>query len=377
MFERPTQRSFFVFGPRGTGKSSWLKQHMQGCPYIDLLDDEIYRQLVARPESLRHLIPPKTEWVVIDEVQRVPELLNEVHRLIESENVRFAMSGSSARKLKKVGTNLLAGRAITKFMYPLTTHELGSDFALDKALTLGMLPEVWDSEDGEQYLQSYVTTYLKEEVQQEGLTRNVGTFARFLEIASLSQATPLNVSNIASDLGVDSKTAENYFTILEDLLLAVRLPVFSKHAQREMYKRPKFLFFDTGVYRAIRPRGPLDTPELIDGAALETILFQELRAINDYYDLGYDLSYWRTRSKLEIDFILYGERGLHAFEVKRAATIRSKDLKALREFLKDYPIGQATLLYGGSKKQWIDDIAILPFEEGLLGLRDILGNHGQ
>lgn len=365
-------RSFFLFGPRGSGKSSWLKNAYPEANYIDLLDDQIYRTLITAPEQLRTLINPKSRWVIIDEVQRVPDILNEVHRSIENYNYKFILSGSSARKLKRVGTNLLAGRALTCFMHPFTVQELSEDFKLEKALQFGMLPEIWDSEDNKKYLQSYITTYLKEEIQQEGLTRNLGTFSRFLEIASFSQASPINLSNIAREVGIDSKTAENYFTILEDLLLGYRIPVFTKHAKREMFLRPKFLYFDVGVYRAIRPKGPLDTPELIDGAAIETLFFQELKALNDYYELGYEFYYWHTRNKMEIDFVLYGERGIYAIEIKRTKNPKKEDFAALKIFLKDYPTAKAFMLYGGDIKKYIDSIELIPFVEGLKNLQNII-----
>jgi len=372
IIQKESSRSFFLFGPRGTGKSSWLKTNFSKATYIDLLDDETFRYLLAAPERLKSLINPKEKWVVIDEVQRIPNLLNEVHRLIESSTYLFVLSGSSARKLKREGANLLAGRALTNFLHPFTVQELGNDFNIEKALNYGMLPEVWDRKDNHKYLQSYITTYLKEEIQQEGITRNIGTFSRFLEAASFSQASPLNVSEIARDFGADNKTAENYFTILEDLLLAYRLPVFTKHAKRKMYARSKFLFFDVGVYRSIRPKGPLDTPELIDGAALETLLFQELKALNDYLNLEFGFYYWRTQDQHEIDFILYGEKGLFAFEVKRSKEIRKKDIRALTLFLKDYPIAKAVILYGGTIRKYVDGIELIPFEEGLKSLENII-----
>lgn len=366
------KRSFFLFGPRGTGKSSWLRENFKTSRYLDLLDDGLYRKLLARPETLRNYCGTKEEWTVIDEVQRIPDLLNEVHRLIEKEKFKFILSGSSARKLKRSGTNLLAGRASTRFMYPFTSIELGSDFDFDKALQFGMLPEVWDVGDAKDYLDSYITTYLKEEVQQEGLTRNLGSFSRFLEIAALSQATPLNVNALAQEIGIDNKTAENYFTILEDLLLAVRLPVFSKHAKRELYKRAKFFYFDTGLYQAIRPKGFLDSPEFIAGAAIETLFFQEIRAINDYYELDYTLYYWRTHSKLEIDFILYGQRGLIAIELKRSKDIRNSDLKALQTFINDYPKARAYLFYGGEQPQQVNGIEVLPLKTAFVNLKKLL-----
>jgi predicted AAA+ superfamily ATPase len=258
-------------------------------------------------------------------------------------------------------------------MHPFTERELGTDFSLERALKFGLLPEIWDGAPPQEYLESYVTTYLKEEIQHEGLTRNLGSFSRFLEIASLSQASPLNVTNVARESSVDAKTAENYFTILEDLLLAQRVPVFSKHAKRELYQRPKFFFFDVGVYRIIRPKGPLDTPEHIDGAALETLLFQQLFAYNHYYKLGFQFFYWRTHSKLGVDLVLYGERGLFAFEVKRSRTINKNDLKGLTIFLTDYPVAKGFILYGGTVRQYFGNIEAVPYEEALPYFLKLIG----
>ncbi|MCI5065419.1 AAA family ATPase [bacterium] len=365
-------RSFFLFGPRGTGKSSWLRQQYQEATYIDLLDDGVYRSLLAKPERLQTLIPPEQRSVVIDEVQRIPSLLNEVHRLIETKSIQFVLSSSSARSLRQQGVNLLAGRASTRYMHPLTALELGKDFSVERALQYGLMPEIWDGADEEDYLKSYITTYLKEEVQQEGLARNLGTFSRFLETASFSQASPLNVSEIARSVGVSNKTAESYFSILEDLLLAVRLPVFQKHAKRDLYRRAKFYFFDTGIFRFLRPRGPLDSPEFIDVAALETLLFQETRAINDYQALGYDFFYWRTRDQKEVDLILYGERGLHAFEIKRASQIRKADLNGLQAFREDYPMAKAYLLFGGAQREYRDGIELIPYQEAIQELSQMV-----
>ena len=335
LIPNPLGRSYLLLGPRGTGKSSWLTATFPDATYIDLLDTPTYRELLAHPEYLAKRVSPKGGLVIIDEVQRVPELFQEVHRLIEQKGATFLLSGSSARKLKHAGVNLLAGRALTQFAHPFTQRELGANYSHEKALLYGLLPEVWDAAPPKEYLESYVTTYLREEVQQEGLTRNLGTFSRFLEVISFSQAEPINIANIASEVGVDRKTIEQYVTILEDLLLAIRIPVFQKHARRELYQRAKFFLFDTGVYRTLRPRGLLDTPELIDGAALETLLFQQLRAYNDYYRLGFSFFYWRTRAKHEVDLVLYGEHGLIAIEVKRTALGSSIRLGSMRLFLED------------------------------------------
>ncbi len=371
----PAEKSFFLFGPRATGKTTWLRQLFPEAVYIDLLQSDVYTMLLAAPERLVQLIPPDCgEPIIIDEVQRVPELLNEVHRLIEQKqkhhqkNLRFILTGSSARKLRAKGVNLLAGRALTRFMHPLTVEELGNDFSLETSLTFGHLPAIYTEPDPADYLASYIQTYLREEVQQEGLTRNLQVFARFLEAASFSQGSVLNISEVARDCGVGRKLAEQYFYILEDLLLAHRLPVFTKRAKRRMVNHPKFYFFDAGVYRAIRPKGPLDSPEEIDGMALETLVFQELRAVNDLHRLGYDLFYWRTSNGQEVDFVLYGEAGVIAIEVKRAAKIRSKELRGLKAFGRDYPIASLYMFYGGDTRRYIDDVTLIPIKEALVKL---------
>lgn len=373
MIQAPQQKSFFLFGPRGTGKSTWVRDVFKDSLYLDLLESELYKLLLASPARLETLIPPGYQgWVVIDEIQRVPELLNEVHRLIENRGLFFVMTGSSARKLRRKGTNLLGGRALTRRMHPLTAMELGTDFSVMHSLKWGQMPMSFSDSDPEAYLSSYVQTYLREEVQQEGLTRNLQAFARFLEVATFSQAAPLNISEVARECGVNRKLAEEYFNILEDLLLAVRIPAFRKRARRRLAAHPKFFFFDSGIYRAIRPKGILDLPEEIDGAALETLVFQELRAVNDHFDLGYDLYYWRTASQLEVDFILYGERGLIAIEVKRTSTLRKSDMSGLRAFCQDYPMARAILIYGGRYRRYEANVEAVPVQEALPGLYDLL-----
>ncbi len=366
----PAQKSFFLFGPRATGKTTWLRQLFPEAVYIDLLKSDVYTMLLAAPERLARMIPPDCrEPVIIDEVQRVPELLNEVHRLIEQKknqkNLRFILTGSSARKLRAKGVNLLAGRALTRFMHPLTVQELGNDFSLETSLMFGHLPAIYSEPDPADYLASYIQTYLREEVQQEGLTRNLQVFARFLEAASFSQGSVLNMSEVARDCGASRKLVEQYFSILDDLLLAYRLPVFSKRAKRRIVSHPKFYFFDVGVYRTIRPRGPLDRPEEIDGMALETLVFQELLAVNDLHRLGYELFYWRTSNGQEVDFVLYGESGIIAIEVKRAAKIRNKELRGLKAFGRDYPMASLYMFYGGETTMYIDNITLIPVQEAL------------
>ncbi|MBI4604404.1 MAG: ATP-binding protein [Planctomycetes bacterium] len=373
LLQPPEAKSFFLFGPRGTGKSVWARERFPGAVYLDLLESEVYTDLLASPQRLEQLVPPEhTGWVVLDEVQKVPEILDEVHRLIERKRLKFALTGSSARKLKRKGVNLLGGRALTMGMYPLTCLELEADFDLKRSLRFGQLPSAYVEDDPQAYLESYVKTYLKEEVQQEGLTRNVGAFARFLEAASFSQGSLLNVSAVASDCRVERKVVEGYFTILEDLLLAVRLQAFTKRAKRRITSHPKFYFFDVGVFRTLRPRGPLDSPEEIEGVAIETLVLQEMRALNDYLRLGYSVHYWRTPTGLEVDFVLYGERGLKAIEVKRVPRLRSEDLKALATFVEDYPMAKPWLVYGGTRAYREGAIEVVPLEAFLRELPALL-----
>lgn len=367
------ETSFFLFGPRGTGKSSWVTHTLPDAVVIDLLEADTHVRLQAAPERLEGMIPAGHKgWVVIDEVQKIPALLDEVHRLIEKRKWRFALTGSSARKLRRGGANLLAGRARTHEMFPLTAAELGKDFDLRHAVRFGGLPSVWVEKDPADFLASYVRTYLQEEVQQEGITRNLGGFTRFLEAASFSQASVLNISGVARDCGVERKTVEQWFQALDDLLLAIRVPMFTRRAKRAMTSHPRFFLFDAGVYRTLRPRGPLDAAAEIDGPALETLVLNELRAANSYRKLGYEISTWRTEAGAEVDFVLYGERGLHAIEVKRAAVVRSEDLAGLRQFGEDYPPAKRWLLYGGKKRLRLDGVECLPLESDLVAMTEAL-----
>jgi len=365
--------SIFLFGPRGTGKTLWIKSYFKNILYLDLLNNEVFNNFIANPTNLEKRIPKGFKnFIVIDEVQKVPELLNEVHRLIETYGYRFILTGSSARSLKRKGVNLLAGRALNYKMHPLTCYELGEDFSLENSLKFGMLPSVSQVTDPKHYLETYITTYLREEVLQEGLTRNIGEFARFLQTASFSQGCPVNMSEIAREAAIDRKVVSSYFDILEDLLISYSLPVFTKRAKRRLTAHPKFYFFDIGVYRSIRPKGPLDSPEEIDGAGLETLFLSHLRAINDYYRLGYELYFWRTSNDIEVDFIAYGEQGLFAFEIKRKRNINRADLKGLQAFMKDYNMAKCYLLYGGMHEEYHDSIHVMPFTQGLLQLRNLL-----
>lgn len=366
--------SCFLLGPRGTGKSTWITAALPGALRIDLLKESTLIELAGHADRLEAIADAgKQTTIIIDEVQRLPALLDEVHRLIESRRFRFILTGSSARKLRRSGANLLAGRARTLTMHPFTASELGSRFDLRHAIRYGLLPSVWSGGDPGEYLRSYAGTYLREEVQQEALVRNIGGFSRFLEAATFSQAAVLNVQSVAADCAINRKTVENHFDLLEDLLLAVRIPVFRRKATRKLVSHPKFFFFDAGVYRAMRPRGPLDSDADIDGAAIETLVLESLRAENANRNLGYEIFFWRTQEGAEVDFVLYGERGLHAFEVKRSSVFRETELAALRTFCADYSAARGHFFYGGTRRYRFGAIDVIPLGEGLSELGEILG----
>ena len=365
-FEIPEQ-SCFLFGPRGTGKSTWLRHQLPDALFVDLLDPARHRSLEARPERLLDLLAGALgRTVVVDEIQRVPELLTVVHAALEtlSPPPRFVLTGSSARKLRRGGVDLLGGRAIQCTLHPFMAAELPA-FDLAEALQTGLIPLVLGAAQPATTLAGYASLYLDQEVRAEGLTRNVGNFARFLEAASFSHGGQLNVASIARECEVPRKVVAGYIEILNDLLLAFTLPVFRKRAKRQTSVHSKFYLFDAGVFRALRPKGPLDRPSEIDGQALEGLVAQHLRAWSAYSGDHADLYFWRTRSGVEVDFVVYGEHGLQAFEVKNTNRVDPKDMRGLRSFREDYPEAQAALLYRGQDRLRIGGIWCLPVDDFL------------
>lgn len=367
----PSDDSYFLFGPRGTGKSTLIREFYPNGILIDLLDPEKARLYTTSPNRFKELVyaNPDKQTFIIDEVQKVPELLSIVHQLIEEkQGWQFVLTGSSARKLKKTGVDLLAGRAHLKHLHPFMASELGNQFDLYKSLQLGMLPLVNSAADPKEHLKTYIALYMREEVLMEGLIRKVEQFHLFLEAISFSQASVINYSNIALDCGISSKTVESYVQILEDLLISTRLYGFTKRAKREMQQHPKFYYFDVGVYQSIRPKGPLDDLSAIKGHSIETLIFQHLRAWLDYSKLDGKLYFWRTRSGLEVDFIIYGEIGFYAVEVKASKSIKPSDLRALYEFQNDYPECKTMMLYMGEEKRLINQILCVPIQDFLISL---------
>ncbi len=370
-FLHPPAGSFFLLGPRGTGKTTWARQHFPDALTVNLLQPETFRELVARPERLRELVLGNRDRrdVVIDEVQRAPELLHVVHDLIEQPNApRFVLTGSSARKLRRGGVNLLAGRATMRSMHPFMAAEL-SAFDLRERLQTGLVPLVVSAVDPAETLSAYVAAYVEQEVRAEGLVRQIGDFARFLEVVSFSHGSVLTISNVARETAVHRKAVEGYLDVLEDLLVAFRLPVFTRRASRATASHPKFYFFDTGVFRALRPTGPLDRPAEVDGAALEGLVAQHLRAWIAYSGAPLDLSYWRTRTGIEVDFVVYGNTDFFALEVKNTDRVRPDDLRGLRAFMGEYPECRPMLLYRGTEKLEIGGIPCWPVADFLARLR--------
>lgn len=371
-FFHGASQSFFLFGPRGTGKTSLIRDVYPAALWVDLLDPETSRNYSARPERLFDLVRGNQEKkiVVIDEVQKAPQLLNVVHALIEEKlGLQFVLTGSSSRKIKATGANLLGGRALQRSLHPFMAAELGKAFDLEQALQGGLLPLLFGATNIADNLQAYVSLYLREEIQMEGLVRNLESFSRFLEAISFSHASLLNITNISRECEVKRKTVENYIDILEELLLAYRLPVFSRRAKRDLSVHPKFYLFDPGVFRALRPRGPLDSPDEINGAALEGLVAQHLRAWNDYSTEKHDIGFWRTRAGLEVDFIVYGSTGFWALEVKNSTRIHPADIKPLEAFLTDYPMAKCILLYRGKERLQQKGVLCLPVDEFLMSIK--------
>jgi predicted AAA+ superfamily ATPase len=370
-FKSP-KNSYFLFGPRGTGKTTWLNQNCSDALAVNLLEPELYRRYHARPERLRELVEgnPHKNTVIVDEIQKVPEILDVVHFLIEEmPRLQFILTGSSARKIKQKGVDLLAGRAVVRSLHPFTASELKNHFQLKKALETGLIPLVTASQNPSDTLNAYIQLYLEEEVKMEGLVRNIGNFARFLEAVSFSHAQVLNVSNVARECEVERKTVQGFLEILYDLLMAYLVPVFTKKAKRAVIQHPKFFLFDTGVYRALRPSGPLDRPGEIEGPALEGLVAQHIRAWIDYSESQAKLYYWRTRGGSEVDFIIYGKEEFLAIEVKNTRNIRKNDLRSLRSFHNDYPECRPLMIYRGNETLRIDHILCIPCEAFLKSIK--------
>lgn len=329
---RPPRQSFFLFGPRGSGKSTWVRQHFAKAPRFDLLDESLFHDLLRYPSlfanQLRGL--PARSWVVVDEVQRLPSLLNEVHRAIEEKGLRFVLCGSSARKLHRAGVNLLGGRALRLTMHPFLPAELEGRFKLDDALRVGTLPVVASASQPDGALAAYITNYLREEIQAEALVRSLGSFVRFLPIAGLLHGQVVNASSLARDAGVARTTINDYLSVLEDTLLAFRLPAYEAKLRVRERKHPKLYWVDPGLVRAAKQQlGALAREEL--GPLFEGLVAQLLRAENDYRPLYDELAYWAPTEgrQVEVDFLLRRGKRFVAIECKSSERTRREDRDGL------------------------------------------------
>ncbi len=371
LLKTPT-RSAFLFGPRGTGKSTWIRQRYPEAPLYDLLDTGEALRLAADPQALYRELAnrPTGSWAVIDEVQKAPALLNEVHRLIEGKGLRFVLSGSSARKLRRGGVNLLAGRAITTNLFPLTSAELSSDFDVEHALQFGTLPLAVDADTAQDYLRSYVETYLTQEVQAEALTRNVSAFARFLEVTARQNAQTTNATGIARDTGVHRRTVESHFQILVDTLLGHWLPAWRLKSSNRQLQRSKFYFFDCGVARALTGRLPYPPTAEELGPQMETLVLNELRAYLAYSKLGYVPHYWRSYDGAEVDFLIETAQGFIAIEVKAAGRWEKRFNRGLRRVADELGRSRTTCygIYSGERTALWDDVQVLPVTDFLQSL---------
>ena len=335
----PGQETFFLWGPRQTGKSTLLKRRYPEARWLDLLNTELFRRYTANPELLRQEIEaegsPPDRQVVIDEVQKVPALLDEVHWLMENRGLHFALCGSSARKVRRGGANLLGGRALRYEMQGLTAGELGSAFELTRLLNHGYLPRLYEAARPARFLDAYIADYLKQEVAAEGLVRNLPAFSGFLDAAALCDGELINFSNIANDCAVSSHTVKSYFGILEDTLLGRWLPAYRKRRKRRLIQAPKFYFHDVGVVNRLARRGALVPGSEMYGKAFENWVFHELSACRAYREMDFELSYWRLAGNTEVDFVL-GDMRL-AVEAKASIRIAPNHLKGLRSLAKEHP----------------------------------------
>jgi predicted AAA+ superfamily ATPase len=351
------KKSHFLFGPRQTGKTSLIYHTLKRVKVYDLLDSSIYLTLSQNPGRIGQELTAEDRIVVIDEIQRLPFLLNEVHRLIETHGIRFLLTGSSGRKLRRGGVNLLGGRARTKYLHPFTYKEMGDKFDLSRVIERGLLPSIYFSDDPRADLQAYAGSYLQEEIVAEGVTRNLPAFSRFLKVAALCNSQIVNFTNVSNDAQVARTTVYEYFEILKDTLILYELPAWRKSKKRKSLASSKYYFFDVGVVSVLQGRKfRPGTPEF--GEAFETYLMHELISYSDYVS-GESLSYWRSTSGFEVDFII----GDHtAVEVKAKGNLSVSDLKPLRALSDEKKLKRYLCVSLEPRRRKVEDITVLPYK---------------
>jgi predicted AAA+ superfamily ATPase len=380
MFNRviqfPKKNSFFLFGARGTGKTLLLKDRFKGpaALYIDLLDPELNQTYSLRPRTLLEqlaALPRKTEWIIIDEIQKIPALLNVVHQQIESSHFKFALSGSSARKLKRGGANLLAGRAFVNHLYPLTAREIGEPFSLADALAWGTLPRLFaleSSEEKRDFLRTYTHTYLQEEITAEQVVRRIDPFRRFLFVAAQMSGQIVNFSKIAREVGASTPTVQTYFQILEDTLVGLLLEPFHESIRKRQRDNPKFYLFDTGVQRALNNTLTVELkPQTYAfGVAFEHFVINEINRLQAYAKKDYRLSYLRSKDDVEIDLIIERPGLKRALvEIKSTARVTEEDIRSLQSLSKDIARSEAFCLSLDPTVKKMSGVWCLPWQRGL------------
>lgn len=359
-FEGSVSESFFLWGPRQTGKSTLLKALYPDSLWFDLLLTDVFERFQRNPSQLREIImatqPAKP--VVIDEIQKIPALLDEIHWLIENNKIRFILSGSSPRKIIRSQANLLGGRALRYELFPLVSNEI-PDFDLLRALNYGLLPRHYLSENPKKLISAYIGNYLRDEIMAEARIRNVTTFSRFLEVAAFSNGEMVNYSNIASECSISAPTVKEYFRILEDTLTGRFLPSFQKRPKRRVILAPKFYYFDVGIVNYLLKRGKIEPGSEMFGNAFEHFIYQELVAHSHYSGIQYPMYYWRTTSQIEIDFVL-GDHEV-AIEVKSTANANPRHAKGLKKFAEEYKVKKQILVTNDSFPRQMDNTLVLPW----------------
>ena len=356
------QKSCFLFGPRQTGKSTLIRQQFADCPVWNLLDQALFLRLSRNPALIRESLAdrPGTGIAVIDEIQRMPELLNEVHLLIEEHGIRFLLTGSSARRLRRKGVNLLGGRARSRVLHPLLRVELGDRFSLDRALEHGLLPPIFFSESPAEDLAGYAGDYLREEVAAEALVRNIGAFSRFLEVAALAHGDMVNFANVANDAQVPASTVREYYEILKDTLIAHEVRAFTDTRKRKAVSTAKYYLFDIGVARHLQGRRGLAPGTAEYGLAFESFIFQEIKAWCDHHRRPAP-RYWRSKSQFEVDFV-FAET---AVEVKAKARVGARDMKGIKALREEGVCARYVIVSLEPTPRRVDGISILPWADFL------------
>jgi predicted AAA+ superfamily ATPase len=361
------KNSFFFFGPRGTGKSFLVRHTLTKYPVFDLLDDDVYQRLVRRPKRLSEELPDAARWVVIDEIQKLPALLDEAHRLIEARKLHFLLTGSSARKLKRGGMNLLGGRAWEAHLFPLIESEI-PNFSLIRYFNRGGLPRIYLSREPDEDLKAYVSLYLKEEVKAEALTRKIENFIRFLDVMGLSNGQELQYQSISNECGVPVRTIENYLSVLQDTLIGFELLPFLATTKRKAITRTKFYFFDVGVAGFLARRGEVKERSKVYGECFEHWLVLETRARLSYRRKNIPLQYWRTKNGYEVDLVLGREA---AIEFKATDDAHPNHLRGLRALSEEQKVKQYILVSNDPVSRTLDGIRLLHWKDYLRTLETI------